>query len=155
MVVHKPTKGLAVMTKKPQSIATLLGESRTIAVVGLSPKRDRPSHEVSQYMQKHGYRIIPVNPAHAGESILGEHCYATVTQAAQILGEQGVKIDIVNCFRKSEFIDAIADEAIAVRASALWMQMGIVNPAAASKATDAGLFVVMDRCIKIDHMMAR
>ncbi|MGI4847567.1 MAG: CoA-binding protein [Janthinobacterium lividum] len=143
------------MTSQDQTIAQLLADSRTIAVVGLSPKPDRPSFGVSRYMQSHGYRIIPVNPGHAGSTILGEHCYATLTQAAHTLGEQGVTIDIVNCFRRSELIMPIADEAIAIRTRALWMQQDIVNEAAADKARAAGMIVVMDRCIKIDHMMTR
>lgn len=137
------------------SIAQLLATKRTIAVVGLSARTDRPSYGVSKYMQANGYRIIPVNPTFAGTSILNEHCYATLAQAADTLGEQGVKIDIVNCFRRSELIEPIAEEAIAIHASVLWMQQGIVNEAAAARAEAAGLTVVMDRCIKIDHMMVR
>lgn len=135
------------------SIARLLAENRTIAVVGLSAKPDRPSFGVSRYMQANGYRIIPVNPAFAGTAILNEHCYATLAQAAATLAEQGLKIDIVNCFRRSELIEPIAEEAINIHARVLWMQQGIVNEAAAEKAHAAGLAVVMDRCIKIDHMM--
>lgn len=133
------------------SISRLLHETRTIAIVGLSPSPARASHEVAQYLQAHGYRIIPVNPACAGTTLLGEHCYASLTMAARALQEQGIKIDIVDCFRNPEAIAPIAEEAIAIAARALWMQLGIVNQAAANKAVAAGLEVIMDRCIKIDH----
>ena len=130
----------------------VLARYRTIAIVGLSPRPDRPSHEVAQYMQAHGYRIIPVNPAVAGTTILGELCYATLTQAAAALAGSNVDIEIVDCFRKSEDIGPIADEAIAIAANCLWMQLGVTDPAAAARAEHAGLIVVMDRCIKLDHM---
>ena len=132
----------------------VLTRYRTIAVVGLSPRDDRPSNEVARYMQSHGYRIIPVNPALAGQSLLGETCYATLTEAAAALAKENVEIEIVDCFRKSEQIGPIADEAIAIAANCLWMQLGVVNPEAAARAEHAGLIVVMDRCIKIDHMHA-
>ena len=130
----------------------VLARYRTIAIVGLSPRPDRPSNEVAQYMQAHGYRIIPVNPAVAGTTILGEHCYATLTEAAAALAVSNVDIEIVDCFRKSEDIGPIVDEAIAIAANCLWMQLGITEPAAAARAEHAGLIVVMDRCIKLDHM---
>lgn len=133
------------------SISRLLREARTIAVVGLSPSTARASHEVARYLQAHGYRIIPVNPACAGKTLLGEHCYASLTMAAHALQEQGIKVDIVDCFRNSAAIEPIVDEAIAIAARALWMQLGVINHAAAKKAEAAGLEVVMDRCIKIDH----
>lgn len=127
----------------------------TIAVVGLSSKADRPSHEVAQYMQAHGYRIIPINPTYAGTHILGEYCHASLTEAAEALASQGTNIEIVDCFRKSNAMLPIAAEAISIGARCLWMQLGVINEAAASKATDAGLRVVMDRCIKIEHMHGR
>jgi predicted CoA-binding protein len=139
------------MDQNLQAIPALLANSRVIAVVGLSTKPDRASHEVSHYMQTQGYRIIPVNPTYAGTHILGEHCYATLTQAAAALGEQHVQIDLVDCFRKSDAIGPIADEAIAIRAKGLWMQLGVVNEDAATRARAAGLAVVMNRCIKVDH----
>jgi predicted CoA-binding protein len=142
------------MNQAIPSIPALLVECRTIAVVGLSAKSDRPSHEVAQYMQAHGYRIIPVNPTYAGTYILGEHCYPTLTQAAAALSEQGTQIDLVNCFRKPEHIMSIVEEAIAVSARCIWMQLGIVNQAAASKAQAAGLTVIMDKCIKVEHARA-
>lgn len=139
------------MNREPPSIPALLKQSRTIAVVGLSSKPDRPSHDVASYMQQHGYRIIPVNPTYSGTRILGEHCYPTLTQAAKMLSEEGTSIDIVDCFRRPEYIESIVDEAIAVAANCVWMQLGVVNEAAAAKARAAGLAVVMDKCIKIEH----
>jgi len=124
-----------------------------IAVVGLSNRPDRPSHDVSAYMQHQGYRIVAVNPMYAGTQILGEYCHANLPEAAQALAGAGLKIDIVDCFRKSADIPPIVDEAIAIGAGCVWMQQGIVNEAAAAKARAAGLVVVMDRCIKIDHAM--
>lgn len=135
----------------PSSIAAILQQCRTIAVVGLSPKAWRDSYEVAQYLQKHGYKIIPVNPGYAGQSILGEICYATLTDADQTLAQQGVKIDMVDCFRKSEDIPPIAEQAIAIQARVLWMQLGISHDPAAAAASAAGLQVVMNRCTKIDH----
>lgn len=127
----------------------------TIAVVGLSANTSRPSFDVARAMQAYGYRIIPVNPILAGTSILGEHCYATLAEAATALQTDGIGIDIVNCFRKSADIMPIADAAIAIGARVLWMQMGVVNEAAAASARAAGLQVVMDRCIKIDAALCR
>jgi predicted CoA-binding protein len=142
------------MTKTTEFIPTMLTTSRTIAVVGMSINPSRPSHDVARYMQRHGYRIVPVNPSYAGTPILNELCYASLTEAADALAKESVKIEIVNCFRKSEAIGAIADEAIAIGAKCLWMQLGVVNEEAAAKAQAAGLKVVMDRCIKIEHMNA-
>lgn len=139
------------MDQTSDVITKLLTESRVIAVVGLSPNPDRPSHEVAQYLQHHGYRIIPVNPAAAGTQILGEHCYATLTLAAAALAEQQLHINLVDVFRKSEAVEPIADEAIAIRANGLWLQLGVVNQAAIDKARAAGLMVVVDRCTKIEH----
>jgi hypothetical protein len=139
------------MDHTADTISTILSESRTIAIVGLSSKPDRPSHGVARYLQDHGYRIIPVNPTHAGQSIFGEHCYASLREAADALEKKGLKIDIVDCFRRSEAIEPIADEAIAIGARCLWMQLGVVNEKAKAKAQAAGLAVVMDHCIKIEH----
>ena len=135
------------MSKAFESIAELLSAARTIAVVGLSIRPERASHQVAAYLQQHGHRIIPINPTYAGQSILGEHCYATLTLAAR---EHGV-IDVVDCFRKPEDILPIAEEAAAIGARCLWMQLGIVNEAAAQIARKAGMMVVMDRCLKIEH----
>lgn len=133
------------------TIIRLLRDARTIAVIGLSAQADRPSHEVAAYLQGQGYRIIPVNPAYAGTHILGEHCYSTLTQAAQAVAPEAGKIDIVDCFRRSEHIAPIVDEAIAIGAAAVWMQLGVEHQAAAEKARAAGLTVVMDRCMEIEH----
>jgi predicted CoA-binding protein len=127
----------------------ILGSSRTIAVVGLSPQWHRPSFFAAKYMQAHGYRIVPVNPT--ATEILGERCYPSVTEAAKALAKDGVKIDIVDCFRRTEDIGPIADEAIAIGAKCLWQQIGVKNEEAAAKARAAGLDTVMDRCVKIEH----
>jgi predicted CoA-binding protein len=139
------------MSQTAKTIPDLLADCRTIAVVGLSANADRPSHEVAAYMQARGYRIIPVNPTYAGTHILGEHCYATLTQAEAMLSENGVAIDMVDCFRRPEHMMPIVEEAIAIRARAVWMQLGIVNQAAAAAAHGAGLAVVMDKCLKVEH----
>ena len=135
------------MQKAFESIPQLLSAARTIAVVGLSSKPDRASHQVASYLQQHGHLIIPINPTYAGQSILGEHCYATLTLAAR---EHGV-IDIVDCFRKSEDIPPIAEQAVAIGARCLWLQLGIVNETAAQLARKAGMMVVMDHCLKLEH----
>jgi uncharacterized protein len=131
------------------TLRRILATCRTIAVVGLSPQWHRPSFFAAKYMQSHGYRIVPVNPGAA--EILGEVCYPSVTAAAQALAQQGARIDMVDCFRRSEDIPPIAEEAMAIGASVLWMQLGVVNEQAAAKARAAGLEVVMDRCVKIEH----
>eukprot|EP01037_Dinobryon_pediforme_P019011 gene19011-19356_t len=124
-----------------------------IAVVGLSNRPTRPSYDVSAYMQSQGYRIVAVNPMYAGQEILGEYCHASLTAAKQALTGTGQQIDIVDCFRKSSDIPPIVDEAIAIGAGCVWMQQGIVHEAAAEHARAAGLAVIMDRCIKLDHAM--
>ena len=126
----------------------ILNNCRTIAVVGLSPHPHRASFDVARYMQSVGYRIIPVNPnvAAEGGEVLGEKAYATLLDAAQ-----HEKIELVNCFRNSGDIPPVVDEAIAVGAKAIWMQLGISNAAAAAKAEACGLLVVQNQCIKIDH----
>jgi hypothetical protein len=127
----------------------ILGTTKTIAVVGLSPQWHRPSFFAAKYMQAHGYRIVPVNPT--ATEILGERCHPSVTAAAQALAKEGVKIDMVDCFRRTEDIPPIADEAIAIGATCLWQQIGVKNDEAAAKARAAGLAAVMDRCVKIEH----
>lgn len=122
----------------------ILATCKTIAVVGLSPQWHRPSFFAAKYMQGHGYRIIPVNPA--ATEILGERCYPSLTAAA---AEH--RIEMVDCFRRSEDIPPIADEAIAMGVRCLWMQIGVIHEAAAARARAAGLDVVMDRCVKIEH----
>jgi uncharacterized protein len=121
-----------------------LASCKTIAVVGLSPKPHRDSFRVAKYMQDHGFRIVPINPnAH---EVLGEKAYASLTEAAQ-----HAHIDMVNCFRNSEDIPPIAAEAIAIGAKSLWLQIGVVNDAAAKQATDAGLVVVQNLCLMVEH----
>ncbi|NNG25036.1 CoA-binding protein [Telluria aromaticivorans] len=134
-----------------RSIPQILNDSKTVAIVGLSNKPDRASHGVAEYLQGAGYQIIPVNPAYAGETILGEKVHATLQEAADSLATSGQRIDIVDCFRKSEDIPPIARDAIAVRAGCLWMQLDIENQPAADMARAAGLDVVMNHCIKIEH----
>lgn len=128
-----------------QELRRILSTCRTIAVVGLSPQWHRPSFFAAKYMQEHGYRIVPVNPSAA--EILGRRSYPSVTAAAAA----GEKIDMVDCFRRSADIPPIAGEAIAIGAKCLWMQIGVVDEASAAKARAAGLDVVMDRCVKIEH----
>lgn len=127
-------------------ITNILSHCRTIAVVGLSPKPERASFDVARYMQAHGYRIIPVNPNSGVAKILGEKVYASLLDASQV-----EKIDLVNCFRNSQDIPPIVDEAIAIQAQAVWMQLGVAHVDAATKAQAAGLKVVQNRCLKIDH----
>jgi predicted CoA-binding protein len=130
------------MTDIP-TLRRILAENRTIAVVGLSADWFRPSYFAAKYMQEaHGYRVIPVNPRHT--QILGEKCYASLRDIPD-------KVDIVDCFRRSEDIPPIAEDAIAIGARVLWMQIGVINEAAAQRARAAGLEVVMDRCVKIEH----
>ncbi|MES2318710.1 MAG: CoA-binding protein [Pseudomonadota bacterium] len=134
-----------------RTIQQILKDSKTIAMVGMSSKPDRASHGVAHYLQQQGLRVIPVNPTYAGQDILGEKVYASLQEAATALDAGGIQIDIVDCFRKSEEILPVAREAIAVRAACLWMQLGVVNQAAADLAKAAGLDVVMDHCIKIEY----
>ena len=124
-------------------IRTLLRETKTIALVGASPRPERDSHDVMAFLQSRGYRVIPVNPVCAGETILGERVRAS-------LAEIELPIDLVDVFRNSEAAGPVIDEAIAVRAKAVWTQLGVVNEPAAERARAAGLSVVMDRCPKIE-----
>ena len=132
-------------------IKHVLTTSHVIAVVGLSPKAHRASYDVAAYLQQAGYRIIPVNPSHKDKIILNETCYETLEHAAEQLAKEGLQIDVVDCFRKSEDIMPIAESAIRIHASTLWMQLGITNQQAAMLAQQAGMRVIMDRCIKIAH----
>lgn len=132
------------MATAPQNdpIAALLKRAKTIAVVGLSCDPMRPSHGVSAYMQSQGYRIIPVNPQI--ESCLGEKAYASLLDVPE-------KIDIVNIFRRPEFVEEIVNQAIQLKVPAIWMQEDVVHEKAAEKARRNGIFVIMDRCILIEH----
>jgi predicted CoA-binding protein len=129
----------------PQAaIRQSLANCKTIAVVGLSPKPHRDSFRVAKYMQDHGFRIVPINPnAH---EVLGEKAHASLTEAAQ-----HERIDMVNCFRNSEDIPPIAAEAIAIGATSLWLQIGVFNDGAAALAQAAGLTVVQDKCLMVEH----
>jgi uncharacterized protein len=123
-------------------IRRILRGSRTIAVVGLSAQWHRPSYFAAKYLQEHGYRVIPVNPTYP--EILGEKSYRK-------LADIPVPVDVVDCFRRSSEIPALADEAIAIGAKVLWMQLGVDNAEARRKAEGAGLEVVENRCMKIEH----
>jgi predicted CoA-binding protein len=132
------------MASLPESdpITQLLKRSHTIAVVGLSNRPMRPSHGVSAYMQTHGYRILPVNPEINGS--LGERAYKSLPDVPE-------KIDIVNIFRRPEFVEEVVDQAIRLKVPVIWMQEGVIHEKAAQKAREAGIFVVMDRCILKEH----
>ena len=134
-----------------RTIPRILQDAKTIAVVGLSNKPERASFGVAEYLQQQGYRILPVNPQYAGDEILGERVHASLQEAADALAPSGQRIDIVDCFRKSDDIPPIARDAIAVRAGCLWMQLEIEHQAAADMARAAGLDVVMNHCLKIEH----
>lgn len=127
------------------TLRRILHDNRRIAVVGISAEWHRPSYFVGKYLLEHGYTMIPVNPKYS--EVLGQRCYPDLNAAAREAGP----IDLVDCFRKSEEIPALAEDAIAIGAKVLWMQLGVVNEAAARKARAAGLDVVMDRCVKIEH----
>jgi predicted CoA-binding protein len=120
----------------------ILRGSRTVAVVGLSAQWHRPSYFAAKYLQEHGYRIIPVNPTY--DTILGEKSYKTLRDIPE-------KVDVVDCFRKSEEIPRLAEDAIAIGAKVLWMQLGVENAAARRAAEAAGLEVVENHCMKIEH----
>ena len=126
-----------------EDISALLRETRSIAIIGLSDRPDRPSYGVMQSLQAHGYRVLPVNPQIAGEHVHGEFVW-------DCLSNIGVPIDMVDIFRRSDAVDEAVDAAIAAGAKSVWMQLGVVNPAAAARAEAAGLKVVMDRCPAIE-----
>lgn len=125
-----------------ERITELLKNSKNIAVVGLSSSPMRPSYGVSAYLQSHGYKIIPVNPQINGA--LGEKAYPSLRDVPE-------KIDIVDIFRRPEFVPAVVDEAIALKPAAIWMQEGVAHEAAAEKARKAGIFVIQDRCLLKEH----
>ncbi len=125
------------------AVTDLLKSSKTIAVVGLSSKRQRPSYGVAEYMQNSGYRILPVNPGE--REVLGERSFARLDEAPR-------PVDIVNIFRRSEFVPAIVEDAIRIGARAVWMQEGVFHPAAAERARSAGLIVMVDSCILKEHV---
>lgn len=129
-----------------RNIPDILKSMKNIAIVGLSNKPERTSNEVGSYIKKAGYTIFPVNPGY--DTVLGEKCYASLTEIPE-------PVDIVNIFRRSEDIYPIVVEAIKIKAKVIWMQLGIENQKAARLANDAGLKVVMNRCIKIEHSNLR
>ena len=137
-----PPRRLPLNSNANDDIRKLFTNAKTIAVVGLSNSPLRPSHGVSAYLQSHGYRIIPVNPQIKGA--LGEKAVATLSAINE-------KIDIVDVFRRSEFVPEIVDEAIRLKLPVLWLQEGVIHEEAAAKARQAGIFVVMDHCILKEH----
>ena len=126
------------------SVLSILQNSQTIAVVGLSPNPERASYRISKYMQAQGYRIVPIHPA--ASEVLGEKAYPSLSAAAQAMA-----IDLVNVFRRSEDIPPIANEAVAIGAKALWLQLGIENDEACAQAASHGLETVQDLCLKVEH----
>lgn len=127
-------------------IRRVLSQSRSIAVVGASPDPARPSFGVMRFLQAKGHRVLPVNPRAAGRTILGERCHARLADIAE-------PIDMVDVFRRSDAVGAVVDEALALtpRPTTIWMQLGVIEPAAAARAEAAGLTVIMDRCPKIEY----
>ncbi|MDN5938332.1 MAG: CoA-binding protein [Salinisphaera sp.] len=125
-----------------QTLRRILSETRTIAIVGLSPKWHRPSYFAGKYLLDHGYRVIPVNPGQT--EILGQKCYPSLLELPE-------PVDVVDVFRRSEDLPPLVDQAIEIRAGVLWTQIGVIHEEAAAKARQAGLEVVMDRCMKIEY----
>ncbi|CAJ0738908.1 putative protein YccU [Ralstonia mannitolilytica] len=134
-----------------QATIRRLLSGKTIAVVGLSPRPTRPSYDVARYLQQAGYRIVPVNPQHAGEDVLGEPCHATLTEAATTLAAAGERIDLVDIFRRADQVLPVVQEAVALGVGGIWVQLGIVNDEAMALARAAGIPAVQDRCTKIEH----
>ena len=134
------------MPSEESGLRTLLRRVRTIAVVGLSPNPMRPSNSVARYLQRAGYRIVPVNPGHA--EILGEKSYRTLTDAAR-----DHTIDVVDVFRRSELAGAVVDEAIPLKPQLIWLQQGVVDPAAQARAAKAGIPFVMNECLAVEHRL--
>ena len=131
-----------VLFNEPATVERILSTAKTIAVVGLSPNPHRPSHGVARYLQRAGYRIIPVNPV--ADEVLGERARASLLEIAE-------PVDVVDVFRRAEFVSDITDQAIAIKARALWLQDGVVDQQSAQRALDAGLDVVMDDCMMRRH----
>jgi uncharacterized protein len=138
---------MAVSTPDMYDRLKIIQQYRHVAIVGISADPYRPSHFVAIYLQAEGYDIVPINPRYAGQTILGKRVYATLTEAK----EAGEQIEIVDVFRKAEDVPPVADEAIAIGARVLWLQLGIRNDEAAQRAQQAGLTVVQNRCMKIEH----
>jgi predicted CoA-binding protein len=129
-----------------EELGPLLRKARTVAVVGLSPNPTRPSHGVARYLQRAGYRIVPINPGHT--TILGERSYPTLAAAAR-----DSVIDVVDIFRRSEYAGGVVDEAIPLQPKLIWLQQGVVDEAAAARAAAAGIPCVMDRCLAVEHQL--
>lgn len=138
------TKGCEVpdFITPDEEVVEILKSAKTVAVVGISHKEDRDSHKVAKYLKEHGYKIIPVNPKY--KEVLGEPCYPDLKSVPD-------KIDVVDIFRRVEEIPGVVDEAIQVGAGTVWMQLGLVHNESAEKAKQAGLKVVMNKCMKIEH----
>lgn len=128
--------------KEDEAIAKLLREVKVIAVVGLSPKEDRPSNSVARYLKSKGYKIVPVNPGH--EEILGEKSYRSLLEIP-------FPVDIVNVFRRSEEVLSVVQEAIKIKPKCIWLQLGIVNDEAKRLSEENGIFFVQDKCLRIEH----
>jgi uncharacterized protein len=128
-----------------ERLAELLRSARQIAVVGLSPRPERPSHGVAAYLQRAGYTVIPINPC--GGTILGERVYPDLASAAAA----GGRIDVVDIFRRSQFVSALVEPILAVRPKLVWMQVGVRDDPSARRLEAAGVAVVMDRCLAVDH----
>lgn len=133
--------------QQDEDIERIARETRVVAVVGLSPNEDRPAWGVARYLQSQGYRIVPVNPGHAGQEILGERVYASLSDIPN-----SISVDMIDIFRRSDAVPAIVDEALAhlPDLSTIWMQLGITHAEAAAKARAAGVGVIEDRCPKIE-----
>jgi predicted CoA-binding protein len=140
------------LNPKAEEIAKLLRAARTIAVVGLSPDRTRPSHGVAKALQRFGYRIIPVNPF--AESILGEPAVPSLDQLPEVLASDE-RVDVVDVFRRREHIAGIVEACIRLQLPALWLQEGVVDESAAARAVQAGIFTVMDRCLFMERSALR
>ncbi len=138
----------AIPLTDSQAVAHILTHCRTVAVVGLSPKAHRDSYHVAEYMQAHGWRIVPINPvaAASGTPILGERVYTTLTEAAR-----HEKIDLVDVFRNSDDVPPVVDEAIAIGVPALWLQLGVSHASALAAARAAGMVAVQNLCLKVEH----
>ena len=137
------------MPHSPEDLRAILASCRTVAVVGLSPRPERDSHRVARYMQRQGWHIVPVNPVVAGQTLLGETVYASLREAAAVH-----RIDLVDCFRRSAEVGPVVDEAVAIGARAVWLQLGVRDDEAAARARAAGLRVVQDRCLLVEHRRA-
>lgn len=134
---------------EPATINAILRDTKTIAVVGLSPSPDRPSWGVARYLKGEGYRIVPVNPS--VDVVLGETAYPTLDAACEALEKEGIKIDLVDVFRAEAFVPEIVKDVMRMKVPALWLQVGVCHEEAAGWAERAGIKTVMDRCLMVEH----